>query len=384
MLRVRALTEKQKDVLRQHAHDRGISERVRKRASAVLLSSDGMGPPAIARQVGLSEKSVRYWIRRFQPEQMESLYDGAPSGRQRTYTGAQVEIVLATARTSPQTLGLPFMAWTVTRLASYLHEHDDIGMSRARISQVLLAQGLRWHTQDYVGAVRGLRELKPNVEELDVYLEKTGLTALLTELAQTFREAGYASALSARSGLVWSGRMESLVTLIREAEVEAVEGAIWILKRNVGAHDAFVDLVGGWRDRLASGEYKLAFEQDEAFHESILELNRQRLQVQEGSSRDERNRYDEKLTAVKKALDTIALSYTDLLDEPETWAQAGYYHEREELVQFLHHLEIARAMKRGAQQEAEQLMRRHYEWLWHGDPSDPAFRLPERRELFDE
>jgi transposase len=383
MLRVQ-MTEPEREVLEQQAVSQAESTLARKRARAVLLKAEGVSTPGTAQEVGASVESIRKWVKGFNANGLKGLEEGYRSGRPRVYTDSQVEIVLTTARIKPQELGLPFMSWTFTRLAEYVSERHGIRMSRAHIGRVLQNEGIRWHTQDYVEAVRGLRELKPNADDLDIYLSKTGLDTLIAELARTFREAGYASALSARSGLVWSGRIESLVTLIREAEVEAIEGAMWVVKHHDGERDAFTGLLENWRDQLLAGEYKLAFEQDEAFHQKLLALNRRRLSADVRVSPEKLAGYDEKLKAVKYALEDISTGYTLLSGEPETWARAGYYGEQEEWVQFLEHLEIARAMWRGDQPKAEELMRRHYSWLWHSDPSDTALPLPKGSELFDE
>ena len=56
--------------------------------------------------------------------------------------------MIAAALTSPRSLGLPFAAWTVDRLAAYLREHTGIAMRRSRIDEILLAEGLRWRRQE--------------------------------------------------------------------------------------------------------------------------------------------------------------------------------------------------------------------------------------------
>ena len=48
----------------------------------------------------------------------------------------------------PATLGLPFAAWTLDRLAAYLQEHKGIAMRRSRIDEILLREGLRWRKHE--------------------------------------------------------------------------------------------------------------------------------------------------------------------------------------------------------------------------------------------
>lgn len=56
--------------------------------------------------------------------------------------------VIATALTRPRALGLPFAAWTLDRLAAYLHEQKGITMQRSRIDEILLHEGLRWRKHE--------------------------------------------------------------------------------------------------------------------------------------------------------------------------------------------------------------------------------------------
>ena len=74
--------------------------------------------------------------------------DQPRTGRPATYTAEAVGTVIVLALTAPQPLGLPFGAWTLDRLAAYLHEHQGIAIKRSRIGELLLAEGLRWRTQE--------------------------------------------------------------------------------------------------------------------------------------------------------------------------------------------------------------------------------------------
>ena len=45
-------------------------------------------------------------------------------------------------------MGQPFACWTLDRLAAYLSESKEIAMKRSRISELLVAEGLRWRQQE--------------------------------------------------------------------------------------------------------------------------------------------------------------------------------------------------------------------------------------------
>jgi transposase len=98
--------------------------------------------------LGVSRPTVYTWIRRFNAQGPEGLYDQPRSGRPASYPPEQVAEVLAAAMTDPQSLGLPFGSWTLDRLQAYLNEHKKIPIKRSRIDEILLAEGLRWRKQE--------------------------------------------------------------------------------------------------------------------------------------------------------------------------------------------------------------------------------------------
>lgn len=77
-----------------------------------------------------------------------------------TYTPEQVGDVLAAALSKPTALGLPFASWTLDRLAAYLGEEKGIPIKRSRIDELLIAEGLRWRTQEGWFGERAAREKK--------------------------------------------------------------------------------------------------------------------------------------------------------------------------------------------------------------------------------
>jgi transposase len=129
-----------------HSHT-APAQRVQ-RAQIIWRASHGESASAIAACVGLDGETVRKRIRRFNVEGLEALKDRHRSGRRPTYSAEQTATVIASALTKPQTLGLPFAAWTLDRLAAYLHEHKGIAMQRSRIDEILLREGLRWHKHE--------------------------------------------------------------------------------------------------------------------------------------------------------------------------------------------------------------------------------------------
>ena len=145
---LRDLTADEFATVRRLAHSHTAPAQRVQRAQIIWRASCGESAVAIAARVGLDGETVRKRIRRFNAEGLEALKDRYRSGRPPTYSAEQTATVIATALTKPETLGLPFAAWTLDRLAAYLHEHKGIAMQRSRIDEILLHEGLRWRKHE--------------------------------------------------------------------------------------------------------------------------------------------------------------------------------------------------------------------------------------------
>ena len=145
---LREMTAVEHAAVQKLAHSHTAPAQSVQRAQIIWRASHGESAAAIAARVGLDGETVRKRIRRFNAEGLEALKDRYRSGRRPTYTPEQTATVIAMALTKPETLGLPFAAWTLDRLAAYLHEHKGIAMQRSRIDEILLHEGLRWHKHE--------------------------------------------------------------------------------------------------------------------------------------------------------------------------------------------------------------------------------------------
>src|ERR671911_779734 len=145
---LRNLTAEERTTVQKLAHSRTAPAHRVQRAQIIWRARCGESASAIAARLGLDGETVRRRIHRFNAEGVEALKDRHRSGRPPTYPPEQSATVIATTLTKPQTLGLPFAAWTLDRLAAYLHEHKGIAMQRSRIDEILLHEGLRWHKHE--------------------------------------------------------------------------------------------------------------------------------------------------------------------------------------------------------------------------------------------
>ena len=145
---LRKLTVAEQSSIEKLARSRTAPAREVERARMILLADRGKHVPAIAQELVLTETTVRTWLKRFNEVGLDGLQDRPRAGRPVTYSPEQVAEVIATALTNPRHLNQPFACWTLDRLATYLNEEKQIAIKRSRIDEVLIAEGLRWRTQE--------------------------------------------------------------------------------------------------------------------------------------------------------------------------------------------------------------------------------------------
>jgi len=119
-----------------------------KRAKIILLSNQGYLAREIAEKLDCHERTASRWINRFNKLGMVGLEEGPREGRPRVYSPEYIGLIIQTALTSPDELGLPFGSWTLDRLVGYLSEYKGVGMKRTRVAEVLGREGLRWRKQE--------------------------------------------------------------------------------------------------------------------------------------------------------------------------------------------------------------------------------------------
>jgi transposase len=147
-LSLRELTTDERSAVERLAHSRTAPARLVERARIVLAVLDGERVAVLAQRLGCRVATVYLWAHRFNDAGLAGLQDQPRGGRPPTYTRDEVGVVVATALTDPQTLGLSFASWTLDRLAAYLAEQKGIAMKRSRIDELLIAEGLRWRKEE--------------------------------------------------------------------------------------------------------------------------------------------------------------------------------------------------------------------------------------------
>ena len=107
-----------------------------RRAQMVLLSAQGMDVAGIAKVAFTSEDRVRDVIRNFNADGFGSLYPRYKGGRPPKFTLPQRREIKKIARSRPAEHGLPFSAWSLSKLAEFLVAEgvvDDISHEGLRM-----------------------------------------------------------------------------------------------------------------------------------------------------------------------------------------------------------------------------------------------------------
>jgi transposase len=147
-MRVRALREDEAQGLATMARSRTLGAGLVRRAQIVQHAvQESLSAPDIAARMGLCGATIRFWLKRFNERGLPGLEEDMRSGRPPTYTAEEKSAVIKAALSRPLELGLPFASWTLDRLVAYLGE-QGVGMRRSRISEVLLAEGLKWRQEE--------------------------------------------------------------------------------------------------------------------------------------------------------------------------------------------------------------------------------------------
>ena len=147
LITVREMTSEEYQKLEQLSRSRKSEKRLVDRAQMVLRRAQGEKPGKIATDFDVKGETVTRWVKRFNESGIVGLRDQEGRGRKATYSEIERGQMMAVARTKPQELDLPFATWSLRRLCDYLNQHEQLGVSRAQLGRILLAEGLRWYQE---------------------------------------------------------------------------------------------------------------------------------------------------------------------------------------------------------------------------------------------
>ena len=108
----------------------------------LLAAEKQMLAHEIAEIVRRDEQTVRRWLKRYLSEGIEGLQDDPRPGGQVIVTPQYLEMLVATVRRRPRSLGQPYSMWTCQRLADYLAEETGLRLSDESVRRYLAEEGI--------------------------------------------------------------------------------------------------------------------------------------------------------------------------------------------------------------------------------------------------
>ena len=144
---VRPFTPDEQSHLETLSRSRKAIRQASDRAVILLRSAAQEAVGEIANRVGCRPETVLNVVKRFNARGLSSLEDDLRSGRPPTYNEHERGQMIATAKTHPQHLSLPYSHWTLTRLVEYVNDQLNIPISRSQLGEILEREGLKWYQE---------------------------------------------------------------------------------------------------------------------------------------------------------------------------------------------------------------------------------------------
>lgn len=132
-----ALTDEQRQELRQRTRHVGLAPSTRDRLEMVRLSDAGWSVPKIAHYLGQHEQTVRAWIKAFLAGGFEALPNQPRGGKESALTAAMLEAVRTEVAKGERT-------WTAAQLADWVAEHQGVRLSTDRLRIHLRRAKISW------------------------------------------------------------------------------------------------------------------------------------------------------------------------------------------------------------------------------------------------
>jgi transposase len=144
---LRPFTEEEQTYLEKLSRSRTAAQQQVERATILLHYAANEPVAAIAASMHRRPETVWNVVKRFNQNGVASLQDIPRSGRPASYGETVRGKLVATAKTHPQHLGLPYSHWTLDRLTEYAHQHLNIPISRSQLGAILEQEGLKWYQE---------------------------------------------------------------------------------------------------------------------------------------------------------------------------------------------------------------------------------------------
>lgn len=150
--------------------------RVRRRAHALLLLTEGHAVVAVARLFETAPHRVRAWRTRFLASGRHGLADEPRTGRPPKLDAVALAFLEEALEASPQTYGLPVTLWSIRDLREVLAHHLGVRVCTATVHRAVQRLGYRYRRPRHDLKHRQDHEAVAAAEQVLIWLRKKALT----------------------------------------------------------------------------------------------------------------------------------------------------------------------------------------------------------------
>jgi transposase len=168
--------------------------RVRRRAHALLLLSEGRSVVAVARLFATAPHRVRTWRSRFLARGRHGLADEPRTGRPPKLDAVALAFLAEALEASPQTYGLPVTLWSIRDLREVLAHRLGIRVCTTTVHRAVQRLGYRYRRPRHDLRHRQDQEAVAAAEHVLSWLRKKAVTPPAS--------CGWSTSTSARSTVI--------------------------------------------------------------------------------------------------------------------------------------------------------------------------------------
>ena len=150
--------------------------RVRRRAHALLLLTEGHAVVAVARLFATAPHRVRAWRSRFLAGGRQGLADEPRTGRPPKLDAVALAFLEEALEASPQIYGLPVTIWSIRDLREVLAQHLGVRVCTTTVHRAVQRLGYRYRRPRHDLSHRQDQEAVAAAEQVLAWLRKTALT----------------------------------------------------------------------------------------------------------------------------------------------------------------------------------------------------------------